>query len=169
MNSYQGFTLTDLNTRFTYDPDRGVVVYKKTKVLQERRFKVRNPKGDLVTVSVPRVAVMIHNQEILDDDLMVRLRDGNDYNLSIDNLVVAHSREGNLGEETLVKYVETATRGVFYGHHSELFVVRRGKTQAVYRTPDYKEAVSVRKEWEKDKTIHRWDRFTPEWLLPALN
>lgn len=156
---YQGFTLSDLKSMLDYDPSNGRFTSKKTGLpLVNNVYKVRNPQGSPVSVMLARVAVWFVEGIIVDPDSVVKPIDGDIYNLAYDNLVVVAKQDSNKPIHSF-NAKETATKGVFYLDKYEYFVVRRGPTQAVYRTHSYKEAVAVRKEWEANPSIHRWDKF----------
>lgn len=168
MKTYMGFTRNQLVSYFDYEMTHGTFTRKRDgKRLIDYRYDCRNPDGERVSLYLNRVALIIVDGEFLDGDTIVKFKDGNRYNLSYENLVVVKKSEDNLPTDDY-KFVETATRGVFYNHTTKMFVVRRGKKQAIYRTFNYNEAVLVRKEWEKDKTIHRWDYSVPSWLKDTI-
>ena len=161
---YQGFTLEELKALLDYDPDSGRFVVKKTGlVVTDNKLKVRNPEKKSVTLMLSRVAVWLVEEVPVEDDFVVKFKDSDPDNLAYDNLVVVAKCDSNK-PLTDQSNMETATKGVFFLPKYNYFVVRRGPTQAVYRTFEYKEAIAIRKEWEKDKTIHRWDRTVPSHL-----
>jgi len=168
---YQGYTVDELKTKFDYDPHSGRFTNKVTgNYIYDFKTSIRT--GDKskkpTTLSLARVAVAFVEGEFLDDDFVVKNKDDNRFNLAYDNLVVVHRTELNL---PLVSsnVVETATEGVFYNHATSTYIVRRGPVQAVYRSPSYMEAVAIRKEWEEDNEIHKWDTTVPLWLRESLS
>lgn len=165
---YNGFTVDQLIQTFIYDPATGSFSYRENnKPIVNNYISIRNPKGKKVTLYLSRVAVAIMTNSILSDLFVVKVKDGNPLNLSYNNLVVVSAKDSN---KPLSKHGVTKTErdGVFYSESQQYFVVRRGKKQAIYRTTSFEEAVAVREEWEKDKSIHRWDFTVPLWFKPYL-
>lgn len=163
-DSYQGFTIEDIRSSFDYEPVCGKFINKKTgNLIYDFKINIRNPAGKTVTLMLPRVAVWLVDGKLVPEGYVVKFKDTNHYNLSYDNLVVVTAGEANkpVGDS---KFVETATQGVFYNQETRVFVVRRGAKQAIYRTLDYKVAVAIRKEWELNKSVHRWDNSLPSWV-----
>jgi hypothetical protein len=107
--------------------------------------------------------VWLVDGKLVPEGYVVKFKDTNHYNLAYDNLVVVPAGEANKPTDSS-KFVETATKGVFYNQETRVFVVRRGAKQAIYRTLDYKVAVAIRKEWELNKSVHRWDNSLPSWV-----
>lgn len=164
MGSYLGFSRDDLVAMFDYDPIEGIFTRKSDgRKLLDFKYACRDSQGNSVTLYLHRVACVLVDNLFLSDDDCVRFKDGNRFNMAYDNLVVA-KRAGDNEPVSEHKYVETATEGVFYNPKSQLFVVRRGATQAIYRTFSYKEAIFVRKEWELDNKVHRYDFTMPDWF-----
>ena len=163
-DSYQGFTIEDIKSSFDYEPVCGKFINKKTGALiYDYRVCVRNPEGKVVTLTLSRVAVWLVDGKLVPEGDVVKFKDTNHYNLAYDNLVVVPAGEANKPTDN-GKFVETATKGVFYNQETRVFVVRRGAKQAIYRTLDYKVAVAIRKEWELNKSVHRWDNSLPSWV-----
>jgi len=161
---YNGFTLGDLKLTFNYDPISGRFINKRTgNLVYDFKMNIRNPEGKSVTLMLPRVAVWLVEGHPVADGYVVKFKDTNHYNLAYDNLVVVPAGEANKPTDNS-KFVETATRGVFHNQETGVFVVRRGAKQAIYRTLDYKIAIAVRKEWELNKSVHRWDNSLPDWV-----
>lgn len=171
MLHYHGYTVDELKDKFDYEPRSGRFTNKMTgNYIYD--FKVSIRSGDKskksTTLSLSRVAVAFMEGEFLSEDFVVKYKDDNRYNLTYDNLVVVHKTELNL-PVTSSNVVETATEGVFYNHVTSMFIVRRGTLDAIYRTPNYKEAVAVRKEWEENDEIHKWDFTVPLWLKEKIS
>ena len=163
-DSYQGFTIEDIRSSFDYEPICGKFINKKTgNLIYDFKINIRNPTGKTVTLMLPRVAVWLVDGKLVPEGYVVKFKDTNHYNLSYDNLVVVPIGEHNKTSDK-GKFVETATQGVFYNQETRVFVVRRGAKQAIYRTLDYKVAVAIRKEWELNKSVHRWDNSLPSWV-----
>lgn len=174
--TYQGFTFEELDKRFSYDPVEGKFYNKKSGKLVDSmkggRFYIGVRQGDKVIALQPsRVAYILAENRFLEKGEVITTKDGDWLNLKLDNLVVIRTGEIPIG----MQYVEepysvaTATKGVFQIMPKGFFVARRGPTQAVYRTNSYEEAVKIRKEWEKDKTIHHWDHTTDMSYILARN
>ena len=162
--SYLGFTIEDIKSSFDYDPDSGRFTNKRTgSLIYDFKINIRNPEGRSVTLMLPRVAVWLVDGKLVAEGYVVKFKDTNHYNLTYDNLVVVPAGEANKPTDNS-KFVETATQGIFYNQETRVFVVRRGPKQAIYRTFDYKVAVAVRKEWELNKSVHRWDNSLPNWV-----
>ena len=162
--TYLGMTKEDYLQYFIYDQDSGVVKSRKTeKVIGQvtgygliHTFRIEKK---IKTISLGKLCYFLyHNVDIGSGKKIVYL-DDNTYNLKPDNLKLVGKvdTKEDLGR---LSVVETETVGVFYNPNNNLFVVRRKDDQAVYRTFSYQEAVAVRVEWESDKSIHRWDRFS---------
>lgn len=167
---YQGYTVDELKTKFDYDPHSGRFTNKVTGnyiydfKLPTRHKDTKNPTSFMLS----RIALAFVEGEFLDDDFVVKYKDDNRYNLAYDNLVVVHMSEVNK-PITSLNVVGTATEGVFYNQATSTYIVRRGPLQAVYRSPSYMEAVAIRKEWEEDNEIHKWDTTVPLWLRESLS
>jgi len=163
-DTYHGFTIEDIKASFDYNPVCGKFINKRTgNLVYDFKVNIRNPDGKTVTLMLPRVAVWLVDGRLVAEGYVVKFKDTNHYNLAYDNLVVVPAGEANKPTDNS-KFVETATKGVFYNQETRVFVVRRGAKQAIYRTLDYKVAVAIRKEWELDKTVHRWDNSLPSWV-----
>ena len=163
-DTYHGFTIEDIKASFDYNPVCGKFINKRTgNLVYDFKINIRNPDGKTVTLMLPRVAVWLVDGRLVAEGYVVKFKDTNHYNLAYDNLVVVPAGEVNKPTDNS-KFVETATKGVFYNQETRVFVVRRGAKQAIYRTLDYKVAVAIRKEWELDKTVHRWDNSLPDWV-----
>ncbi len=162
--TYHGFTIEDIKASFDYNPVCGKFINKRTgNLVYDFKINIRNPDGKTVTLMLPRVAVWLVDGRLVAEGYVVKFKDTNHYNLAYDNLVVVPAGEANKPTDSS-KFVETATKGVFYNQETRVFVVRRGAKQAIYRTLDYKVAVAIRKEWELDKSVHRWDNSLPDWV-----
>ena len=163
-DTYHGFTIEDIKASFDYNPVCGKFINKRTgNLIYDFKINIRNPDGKTVTLMLPRVAVWLVDGRLVAEGYVVKFKDTNHYNLAYDNLVVVPAGEANKPTDNS-KFVETATKGVFYNQETRVFVVRRGAKQAIYRTLDYKVAVAIRKEWELDKSVHRWDNSLPDWV-----
>lgn len=167
MDHYLGYTQQDLINRFIYDPKTGTLMNKKTnKVITSTKdgrivVSVRR-NGKIVNLSGPRLALMIMDGRALNEDETIKFIDGNSLNIAYHNLsVVPRISKLTKPQPLFYKAHPTETDGVFLMTNGvpiqDFFVVRRGSNQAVYRTKDYEEAVMIRKEWESDHSIHRWD------------
>ena len=162
--TYFGFTIEDMESIFDYDPVCGKFMNKRTgNLIYDFKFNIRNPENKPVNLMLARVAVWFVDGKLVSEDCVVKFKDTNHYNLAYDNLVVVPIGEHNKTSDK-GKFIETATKGVFYNQETRVFVVRRGAKQAIYRTLDYKVAVAIRKEWELDKSVHRWDNSLPSWV-----
>ena len=169
MDRYMGFTRDELSAYLDYNPVSGRFIRKRDNHrLTDYRYDCRNPQGKRISLYLNRVAIFLVDGRVVKPDELVRFKDSNEYNLAYDNLVVVKKSEDNKITDEY-KFVETATKGVFFNQTTGVYVVRRGPQQAIYRTDSYKEAISIRKEWEQDKTIHRWDKTTPKWFISYLN
>lgn len=170
MDTYLGYTLDELKLMFSYDQETGKFVNLKTgNRILDFKVSMRTKEGDCSSLSLNRLAVAIVEDDFPEPDYVVKFKDSNPYNLTYSNLVVVHESENNTRYSQDYKFVETATRGVYHNPVTKMFVVRRGRNQAVYRTYDYKEAVVVRKEWEIDPKTHIWDKTVPYWLKSELS
>lgn len=172
--TYQGYTIEQLKEVVDYDPIEGIFTSKVTnKVIVDRRFAYRNPVTKKVSMLyLPRIAVMFDTDSYLDDKDRVTYKDGDIFNLKIDNLVVVTYRDvyKNRFNSDKNSYLETEYPHVFVGSMNKLFVVRRGPDQAVYRTYDKQEAIDVAERWlNSNKTLHEWDTFVPKWYKNHTN
>lgn len=171
---YKGFTHKELDSKFSYDPNSGKIYNKKSgKLMDSTRqgsLYIGIRRGtEVITLSSARVALILEKNLFLKQGETIRFKDGDNLNLKIDNILVIEVGQNNTGK-TFVEEpysVATATKGVYQIMPKGFFVARRGPTQAIYRTNSYEEAVKIRKEWEKDKTIHRWDATTDMSYIPV--
>ncbi|CAB4124940.1 hypothetical protein UFOVP59_60 [uncultured Caudovirales phage] len=171
-NTYQGFTRKDLMKRFDYKPHSGEFLNRKTgqviTTTKGGRLVIGIRVGNSVlTLSPAKLAYMIMDDRVVAKGEMVKFLDGDSSNLKYDNLSII-TKVKNIDKPNAIDYWTTPTEkdGVVLLHPSMVFVVRRGPTQAVYRTFDYDLAVRVREEWEKYPSIHRWDYTMPDHYLP---
>lgn len=188
VSKYQGFTHKELDSRFRYDPINGRFWNKKTGKLLDSTKGGRVYLGiricnDIVSLQPSRVALILANKYFLEDDEIIKFLDKDNLNLSLSNLLVVKKKQKALdaryvdhpkayptyqvgpdGEAVEVdgvfKIVSMSQVGIDKGV-TNYFVARRGPKQAVFRTHVFEEAVNIRKEWEKDNTIHRWDKTFP--------
>lgn len=183
LSMYQGFTQRDLTKRFDYNPESGEFTNRKTGQLitttKGGRLVIGVRTGHIIlTLSPAKLAYMIMENRVVGKGEMVRFKDGDPNNLIFSNLSIIKKRDNTSSKETVHYYTtDTPTDGVVELHSvhvkddtrvegNVVFVVRRGTTQAVYRTGDYDLAVKVRKEWEADKNIHRWDMTMTDQYMP---
>lgn len=162
-------TLDDLKTKYKYDPETGDIFNKKTGnsvgSLKKNTlvFTYRSSCGKMRDMTLARFAMLLNGEEVAPDKV-IYFDDGNSLNLKRSNLVVA-DRDSFFGRNNASdrpNYVPTSVEGIYQGTHNNLFVVRRDRLMAVYRTGDFEEAVRVRQEWLRDKSIHRWDDTIPK-------
>lgn len=171
--TYQGYTIEQLKEIVDYNKNTGVFVSKKTnKELIDRKFAYRDTKTKkVISLYLPRIAIMFTTDDYLDDKDRVTFKDGDVYNLKIDNLVVVPYKEiyQNKVNNPTNTYLETEYEHVYVGTLNKLFVVRRNSDQAIYRTYSKEEAVAVRDRWlESGKTLHELDNFCPKWYKKML-
>lgn len=167
MDHYLGYTQQDLIGKFIYEPKTGTLMNRKTKKIitstKDGRVVVSvRRNGKIVNLSGSRLALMIMDGRALNEDETIKFIDGNSLNIAYHNLsVVSKVSIFNKPQTLVYKALPTETDGVFLMTNGvsiqDYFVVRRGSKQAVYRTKDYEEAMRIRKEWESDNSIHRWD------------
>lgn len=160
MNTYLGMTLEELDKSFFYDRDNGKIYsrFSKQEVgsVTDSGLVIKKRVGHkVINLSVGKMCYFMIHGVCLDKYDKIYYLDGDYTNLKPDNLsVVRYVPNRNPSE--LEPYVEVDRR-IFYDPNKTRYVVRRGSTQAVYRTFDLKEAVSIRNEWEIDNSIHKWD------------
>lgn len=172
--TYQGYTIEQLREMLDYNKDTGIFVSKKTnKELVDRKFCYRNPvTKKVVSLYLPRIAIMFTTDDYLDDKDRVTFKDGDIYNFKLDNLVVVPYKEvyQNKTNSGKNEYLETEYPHIYVGTMNRLFVVRRGSDQGIYRTYDKEDAVAVMNRWlESGKIVHEWDDFTPKWYKKWVN
>ena len=175
---YQGFTYKELNDKFSYDPVEGRFYSKKTGKLLDSTKGGRMYLGvriadEIISLQPAKVAMILVDQYFPKDDERVVFKDNDNLNFAYTNLKIIKKRDSALFAKNSVKHTAYATSqvgpdgeaitvdGVFKIEPTGYFVVRRGSDQAVYRSYDFEEAVAIRKEWELDNTIHRWDKTMP--------
>ena len=172
--TYNGFSKLDLEKKFIYDPVGGSFFSRKTgnpitSTREGRLVLVVRDNDRIVSLSAAKVALMLVDERVLHTDETIRFVDGNPLNVSYKNIaIVPKSKTVKTREVDAPKAIATEKEGVYRMEPIGFFVVRRGSTQAVYRPYSYKEAVEVREEWEKDKTIHRWDSTYPKFFYDSL-
>jgi len=162
---YQGFTYKELNDKFTYDPVEGKFYSKKTGKLLDSTKGGKMYLGiriadEIISLQPAKVAMILVDQYFPKDDERVVFKDNDNLNFVYTNLKIIKKRDSALFAKNSVKHTAyaTAVDGVFKIEPTGYFVARRGSDQAVYRSYDFEEVVAIRKEWELDNTIHRWDK-----------
>jgi hypothetical protein len=169
IEKYQGFTYKELNDKFTYDPVEGKFYSKKTGKLLDstkggKMYLGIRVSDEVISLQPAKVALILVDQYFPKDDERVVFRDNDNLNFAYTNLKIIKKRDSTLFAKNSVKHTAyaTAVDGVFKIEPTGYFVVRRGSDQAVYRSYDFEEVVAIRKEWELDNTIHRWDKTMPK-------
>jgi hypothetical protein len=153
-------TKSDLEVNYIYDKDEGKVYTRRDRkeivTTSDSGLVHKRRSGDsVITISLGKLCYfLIHETTLVAVDKIL-YRDGNFYNLRPDNLEVVRYISNTRDEPE--PYVQVEER-IFYDPQTTFYVVRRGPTQAVYRTFDLKEAISIRNEWKNDKSIHKWDK-----------
>ena len=168
VSKYQGFTRKELDDKFTYDPINGRFWSKKTGKLLDSTKGGRMYLGvriadQIIALQPSRVALILAKNYFVKDDEVVRFVDKDHLNLAIANILVVKKKQKALDAKSFdhPKAHATEVNGVVKIMPMGYFVARRGPEQAVYCTYDFQEAVVIRKEWELDNTIHRWDSTMP--------
>jgi hypothetical protein len=168
IEKYQGFTYKELNDKFTYDPVEGKFYSKKTGNLLDstkggKMYLGIRVSDEVISLQPAKVALILVDQYFPKDDERVVFKDNDNLNFVYTNLKIIKKRDSALFAKNSIKHTAyaTAVDGVFKIEPTGYFVARRGSDQAVYRSYDFEEAVRVRKEWELDNTIHRWDKTMP--------
>ena len=168
VSKYQGFTRKELDDKFTYDPINGRFWSKKTGKLLDSTKGGRMYLGvriadEIIALQPSRVALILAKNYFVNGDEVVRFKDKDHLNLTIDNILVVKKKQKALDAKAFdhPKAINTPVDGVVKIMPMGYFVARRGAEQAVYRSYDFEEVVKVRKEWEIDNTIHRWDSTMP--------
>jgi hypothetical protein len=168
IEKYQGFTYKELNDKFTYDPVEGRFYSKKTGKLLDstkggKMYLGIRVSDEVISLQPAKVALILVDQYFPKDNERVVFRDNDNLNFAYTNLKIIKKRDSALFAKNSIKHTAyaTAVDGVFKIEPTGYFVARRGSDQAVYRSYDFEEAVRVRKEWELDNTIHRWDSTMP--------
>lgn len=168
VSKYQGFTRKELDDKFTYDPINGRFWSKKTGKLLDSTKGGRMYLGvriadEIIALQPSRVALILAKNYFLGDDEVIRFADKDHLNLTLDNILVVKKKQKALDAKAFdhPKAIPTVVDGVFKVMPMGYFVARRGPNQAVYRSYDFEEVVNIRKEWEIDNTIHRWDATMP--------
>ena len=168
VSKYQGFTRKELDDKFIYDPINGRFWGKKTGKLLDSTKGGRMYLGvriadEIIGLQPSRVALILANNYFLKDDETIRFADKDHLNLALDNILVVKKKQKALDAKAFdhPKAHATDVDGVFKIMPMGYFVARRGSDQAVYRSYDFEEVVAIRKEWELDNTIHRWDVTSP--------
>lgn len=162
MLTYLNLTLTELDDYFNYDRDRGKVYLRRSGKLITTSNKSGLVAGIRVGDKVTKLSVgkmcyfMIHQTPIGNGDKIIYL-DGQYTNLRPNNL----ERVKYVAPEDFIPRpaVVEVDRRIFFSPAEGYYILRRNSDQASYCSFDLKEVISVRDEWEKDKTIHRWDKF----------
>lgn len=168
VEKYRGFSYRELDKKFSYDPVKGIFHSKKTGKLLDStkggKMYLGIRIGDEVFALQPaRVAYILSKKYFLKPDEVIKFKDGDCLNHVLSNLLVVKKVEKALSARDIErpKAIPTDTDGISRIMPMGYYAVRRGPKQSVYRTDSYDEAVAIRKEWEQDKTIHRWDKTMP--------
>lgn len=160
MNTYLGMSREDLESLFIYDREKGLILSKKTGKVVGTEYPhgiviKKRWEGKVLSLSAGKMCYfLLHDVQLSDSD-MIRFKDKDYFNLRPENLELCKCANPRQVEERL-DFIEVDRR-IYFNPNNSLFVVRRGVNQAVYRCFSLKEAVSIRNEWESDKTVHRWD------------
>jgi hypothetical protein len=168
-DKYQGFTYKELNDKFSYDKVEGKFYNKKTGKLLDSTKGGKMYLGiriadETISLQPARVALILVDQYFPKNDERVVFKDNDSLNFAYTNLKVIKKRDAALFGKNAIrpKAYDTPVVGVVKIMPMGYFVARRGPEQAVYRSYDFEEVVNVRKEWELDNTIHRWDKTMPK-------
>jgi len=163
MNTYLNFTYKELVASYQYDQIKGIILSVKTgKQIGSDNgsgLVISRRKGDkTVNLSSGLLAYfLLHKVDT--SGKKIRYVDGNYRNLRPDNLVLCNKEfVMNSTPDTRAEIIKTEVKGVIYNPNSGHYVAQRGSKQAIYRTFDKNEAIMIRKEWELNKTIHKWDK-----------
>ena len=169
IENYQGFTYKELNDKFSYDPVEGRFYSKKTGKLLDstkggKMYLGIRVSDEVISLQPAKVALILVDQYFPKDDERVVFRDNDNLNFAYTNLKIIKKRDSAIFAKNSIKHTAyaTAVDGVFKIEPTGYFVARRGSDQAVYRSYDFEEVVAIRKEWELDNTIHRWDKTMPK-------
>jgi hypothetical protein len=161
MKTYLGLTKDQYERMFHYDRKNGRLVSKVTKedvgsyTASGRIYKKRQ-EDKVISISIGKLCYFLVHQVTLDKSDKILYKDSDCDNLRPDNLEVVRYIP-NKREEDVRELLEVDDH-IFYDSETTYYIVRRGPIQAVYRTFDLKEAISIRNEWKLDKTIHKWDK-----------
>lgn len=171
--TYKNYTLDELKTILDYNKENGVFKSRVSgKELIDRTYSYRDVKTKkVVNFQLARVAYMLGSDEYLDENDRITYKDGDVYNLTYSNLVVVPYNEVYLRKHNSLKntYLETEEDHIFVGTMNGVYVVRRDKHQAVYKTYSKAEAIAVRDRWlESGKTLHEIDDSYPKWYREAV-
>jgi hypothetical protein len=165
---YQGFTYKELNDKFSYDKVEGKFYNKRTgKILDSTKggkmYLGIRIADETISLQPARVALILVDQYFPKDDERVVFKDNDSLNFAYTNLKIIKKRDAALFGKNAIrpKAHKTPVDGVVKIMPMGYFVARRGPEQSVYRSYDFEEVVSIRKEWELDNTIHRWDKTMP--------
>lgn len=158
-----GLTKLEWEATYSYNKEEGNIYSKSScKVIGSPSpygLLVKKRLGDKVmTINLGRLCMFLLTEEDLPRHTFVRYYDEDINNLRPENLYLSKSKSvfdfRYLGREEIVD-IDT---GIIYNPNSNMFVVKRGSKQSVYRTYSLEEAISIRKEWELDNSIHKWDK-----------
>lgn len=170
--TYKGYTLSRMKDLIIYDPVEGEFTTTISgKKLADRYFSHRDEvTGKVTQFSLARLAVWMMTDTLMNDRDRVIYKDEDVYNLRYSNLSVVPYEEVYKRPNSLKNtYLETDEDHIFVGTLNRLFVVRRGKKQAVFRTYDKEEAIAVRDRWlASKKKLHELDDFSPKWYKKWL-
>ena len=178
IEKYQGFTYKELNDKFSYDKVEGKFYNKKTGKLLDSTKGGKMYLGiriadETISLQPARVALILVDKYFPKDDERVVFKDNDSLNFAYTNLKIIKKRDAALFGKNAIRPKAYDTFQVGPNGEAILvvgvvkimpmgyFVARRGPEQAVYRSYDFEEVVSIRKEWELDNTIHRWDKTMP--------
>lgn len=161
----QGCTLKELEDSYKYDSVTGTITNKIT----NKKIGYYTTKGVFVAKRVGdrtvalRAGLLVYflHYKILPDGV-VRFKDEDPTNLKITNLFVAQKgRERSERPEELKQpsWINTPERRISFNPFKNLWSVKRGKKDAVYWARSLEEAISIRNEWESDKTIQKRDFY----------
>lgn len=161
----QGLTLKELKESYDYDPVQGVLTNKKTGkqvgYYTEQGFLVAKRVGDkTVTLRAGMLAYFLYYKVLPDG--YVKFLDEDVTNLKLSNLFVAgrgRKRSDQPKRKDRRVWEDTLERRISYNAFRELWSVKRGKKDAVYWAKSLEEAISIRNEWESDKTIQKRDFY----------
>jgi hypothetical protein len=160
-----GYTLKELTDTYRYDPEEGklysVVTGKSVGYTTHRGYFVSKRTVHKVTsLRMGPLCWFLYYKELPEQD--VKYKDGNIFNLRIDNLFVAQRgtvRDRANNRSNTCYWIETIEDRILYSEFRNLWCVRRGKKDSVYWAKSLEEAIFVRNEYLSGKNPQRRDFY----------
>ena len=168
MKTYRGFTLSQLQESYYYEPDAGRIHSKKDGTIlfpRKGRLSKRDSAGKVVSLSAGIVSVCLFYERIIDESEHLVYADGSRSNLKISNLLLLKHGKDKEKHHTVVP-VEVDfpdldnVHDIYYERKLQKYLVRPyHNSDAVFITSNLNEARKDRDKQKMYTKIYEQDIF----------